>query len=214
MRLTKLGHSCVRLTKDGGTIVIDPGPLGDGAAAALAGADAILITHEHWDHVDVDAVSAALGDTPGLTLWTTPSLAAQFGPYATQVHEVHDGDSFDVAGFGIRVFGEDHAIIHKDIPVISNVCFLVDEQVFHPGDSFTVPTAPVDTLLLPVAGPWLKSGEMIDYYRAISPARGLAIHEAILNDAGLTIIDRMLGAAAQPSGTSLTRLTPGDSTDL
>lgn len=214
MRLTKLGHSCVRLAKDSGTLVIDPGPFGGGAASALEGADAVLITHEHWDHVDVDAVSAALAATPGLTVWTHPSVAALFGSYPSQVHEVHNGESFDVAGFGIRVFGAEHALIHPDIPLIGNVGFLVDDQVFHPGDSFTVPAAPVDTLLLPVSGPWLKIGEMIDYYRAVSPARGLAIHEAILNDAGLSIVDRMLGVAAQPSGTSLTRLTPGEATDL
>jgi L-ascorbate metabolism protein UlaG (beta-lactamase superfamily) len=214
MRLTKLGHSCVRLTKDTGTLVIDPGPLGGGAASALEGADAVLITHEHWDHVDVDAVSVALADSPGLTIWTHPSVAALFGSYASQIHEVHDGESFDVAGFGIRVFGDKHALIHQDVPVIGNVGFLVDDQVFHPGDSFTVPTAAVDTLLLPVSGPWLKTAEMIDYYRAVSPARGFAIHEAILNDAGLSIVDRMLGVAAQPSGTSLTRLAPGEATDL
>jgi L-ascorbate metabolism protein UlaG (beta-lactamase superfamily) len=214
MRLTKLGHSCVRLTKDGGTLVIDPGPLAQSAAEALEGANAVLITHEHWDHVDVDAVSAALRANPGLTVWTNPSVAAQFGAYQSQVHEVGHGDAFDVAGFGVRVFGEDHAIIHKDVPLIRNVGFLVDDQVFHPGDSLTIPAASVETLLLPVSGPWLKTGEMIDYYRAVAPERGYAIHEAILNDAGLTIIDRMLGLAAQPSGTPLSRLTPGDSADL
>ena len=32
MRLTKLGHSCVRLDKDGATLVIDPGGWSDPAA--------------------------------------------------------------------------------------------------------------------------------------------------------------------------------------
>ena len=46
MRFTKLGHSCVRLEKDGAVVVIDPG--GRSAAAdALAGAAAVLVTHEH-----------------------------------------------------------------------------------------------------------------------------------------------------------------------
>jgi L-ascorbate metabolism protein UlaG (beta-lactamase superfamily) len=216
MRLTKFAHSCVRLAKDGGTLVIDPGPLGGtaAAAAALEGADAVLITHEHWDHVDVDAVSAALAAKPGLTVWTNPSVAAQFGAYATQVHEVREGDSFDVAGFGVKIFGQHHARIHKDIPGIPNVAFLVDDQVFHPGDSFTVPAVEVDTLLVPASGPWMKIGEMIDFYRDVSPARGFVIHEAILNDAGLNIVDRMTALAAQPSGTTITRLSPGDAADL
>ncbi|HXO14185.1 MAG TPA: MBL fold metallo-hydrolase [Mycobacterium sp.] len=45
MRITKLGHSCVRLEKDGAVLVIDPGVWTD-AAAALAGAAAVMITHE------------------------------------------------------------------------------------------------------------------------------------------------------------------------
>jgi L-ascorbate metabolism protein UlaG (beta-lactamase superfamily) len=201
---------------------MDPGPLDGGsaaAAAALEGADAILVTHEHWDHVDVDAVSAALAAKPGLTLWTNSSVAAQFRstlPPSTggQVHAVSDGDIFDVAGFGIRVFGEDHALIHKDIPLIQNVCFLVDDAVFHPGDSLTVPAATVATLLLPVMAPWLKTGEMIDYYRAVAPERGYAIHDAMLNEAGISLTERWMGIAAQPSGTPLTRLDPGGGVDL
>ena len=50
MRLTKLGHACVRLDKDGAVLVIDPGAVSD--PGALAGANAVLITHEHFDHID------------------------------------------------------------------------------------------------------------------------------------------------------------------
>ena len=216
MRLTKLVHSCVRLEKDGRTLVIDPGPLGGAgsAAAALDGADAVLVTHEHWDHVDVDAVKAALAGNPGMTLWTNPSVAAQFGSHAGQVREVHDGSAFEAAGFEVRVFGQDHAVIHKEVPVIPNVCFLVDGTVFHPGDSFTVPAATVSALLLPVMAPWLKTGEMIDYFRAVAPERGFALHDALLNDDGLALTDRWMGIAAQPSGASVTRLAPGQAADL
>src|ERR1700733_8860144 len=55
MRITRLGHSCVRLEKDGAVLVIDPGVWSD-AATALAGAAAGMITHEHADHLDADAV--------------------------------------------------------------------------------------------------------------------------------------------------------------
>ena len=53
MRLTKLGHSCVRLDKDGATVVIDPGTFTE-AEAALAGVAAVLVTHEHPDHLDAE----------------------------------------------------------------------------------------------------------------------------------------------------------------
>jgi hypothetical protein len=118
------------------------------------------------------------------------------------------------AGFDVHVYGHDHALIHNDIPSVVNTGFLVDRELFHPGDSFTVPEEPVRTLLVPIAGPWLRAGDMIDYFRAVAPGRGYAIHDAILNDNGLGLMTRMMSLAAAPSNVPLTRLEPGTSLEL
>jgi L-ascorbate metabolism protein UlaG (beta-lactamase superfamily) len=213
MRFTKLGHSCVRLEKDGAVLVIDPGTFTD-AAAALAGASAVLVTHEHPDHLDADAIRAALQADPDLTLWANPSITAQFAEFGGRVRETRHGDALSVAGFEVHVHGRDHALIHKDIPLVVNTGFLVDGDLFHPGDSLTVPEEPVRTLLLPISAPWLKAGEMIDYFREVAPARGYAIHDAILNDNGLALVTRLMSLAAAPSGVPVARLEPGTSLDL
>jgi L-ascorbate metabolism protein UlaG (beta-lactamase superfamily) len=213
MRLTKLGHSCVRLEKDGATVVIDPGTFSD-AAAALDGTAAVLVTHEHPDHLDADAIRAALSRDPGVTLWANQSIGVQFAEFGDRVHEVKHGDALTVAGFDVHVYGVDHVPIHKDIPLVVNTGFLVDGDLFHPGDSFTIPEDPVNTLLLPISGPWLKAGDMIDYFRAVNPARGYAIHDAILNDAGLAVMTRMMSVAAAPTQAPVTRLDPGTSVGL
>jgi len=213
MRFTKLGHSCVRLEKDDAVLVIDPGTFTD-AAAALAGATAVLVTHEHPDHLDADAVRAALQANPDLTLWANPSITAQFAGFGGRVHETRHGDALSAAGFEVHVYGRDHALIHKDIPLVVNTGFLVDGELFHPGDSLTVPEEPVRTLLLPISAPWLKAGDMIDYFRDVGPARGYAIHDAILNDNGLALVTRLMSLAAAPSGAPVARLEPGTSLDL
>jgi len=213
MRFTKLGHSCVRLEKDGAVLVIDPGTFTD-AAAALAGASAVLVTHEHQDHLDADAIRAALQANPDLTLWANPSITAQFAEFGGRVHATRHGDALSVAGFEVHVYGRDHALIHKDIPLVVNTGFLVDGDLFHPGDSFTIPEEPVRTLLLPISAPWLKAGDMIDYFREVGPARGYAIHDAILNDNGLALVTRLMSLAAAPSGVPVARLEPGTSLDL
>jgi L-ascorbate metabolism protein UlaG (beta-lactamase superfamily) len=213
MRFTKLGHSCVRLEKDGAVLVIDPGMFTD-AAAALAGAAAVLVTHEHPDHLDADAIRAALQAAPDLTLWANPSIAAQFFEFGGRVHETRHGDALSAAGFEVHVYGRDHALIHRDIPLVVNTGFLIDGDLFHPGDSFTVPEEPVRTLLLPISAPWLKAGDMIDYFRQVAPARGYAIHDAILNDNGLALVTRLMSVAAAPSGVPVARLEPGTSLEL
>jgi L-ascorbate metabolism protein UlaG (beta-lactamase superfamily) len=213
VQFTKLGHSCVRLEKDGAALVIDPGTFTD-AHAALNLATAVLVTHEHPDHLDADAVREALFTGPDLTLWATPAVADQFKDFGDRVHQVRHGDALAIAGFDVHVYGEKHALIHQDIPLVENTGFMVDGSLFHPGDSFTVPEDPVETLLLPISAPWLKAGEMIDYFRAVAPVRGYAIHDAILNDAGLALMTRMMSVAAAPSGAPVTRLEPGTTLQL
>ena len=88
MRLTKLGHACVRLEKDGSVLVIDPGAFsGDDA---LTGANAVLVTHEHFDHIVPDSLRAALAADPGLRVWSTAAVAGQFPDLAARVHAVWD----------------------------------------------------------------------------------------------------------------------------
>jgi L-ascorbate metabolism protein UlaG (beta-lactamase superfamily) len=211
MQLTKLGHACVRLQKDGATLVIDPGIWS--GADVLAGANAVLVTHEHADHLDADAVRGALASDRGLQLWANSLVAGQFAHFGEQVHVVADGDSFTAAGFEVHVHGRDHAQIMPSVPVIANTGFAVDGAVFHPGDSFTVPQERVGTVLVPVSAPWLKFSEVAVYIEAVGADRGFAIHDAILSEFGLGLISNLLKAAS-PAGQPVTRLEPGTTVEL
>lgn len=212
MRLTKLVHACVRLEKDGAVLVIDPGAYS--GPDSMDGADAVLITHEHFDHMQPDTLRAALSENPGLEVWAGSSVAGQFTDLGDRVRVVAHGDEFTAAGFTVHVYGSRHALLHPEIPVVENVGFLVDGEVFHPGDALTVPEDSVGTLLLPISGPWLKLSDMIDYGRAVAPRQGYAIHEALLSPIGLGLIERFLGMAAGPTGAVFSLLEPGTTVDL
>jgi L-ascorbate metabolism protein UlaG (beta-lactamase superfamily) len=213
MRLTKLDHACVRLEKDGATLVIDPGAWS--GPDALAGAQAVLITHEHPDHLDAEAVRAALAASSDLQVWANPAITAQLAEAGgSRVHEVTHGDVFDAAGFSVHVYGREHARILPEVPVIANTGFAVDGEVFHPGDSFTVPEDHVRTLLLPVSAPWMKFAEAAAYAREVAPRRGYAIHDAILSPQGAGLITMLLGVASQDISAELSRLEPGTSVEL
>lgn len=210
MKLTKKTHACVRLEKDGRTLVIDPGVYTEDDATN--GADAILVTHEHPDHFSEDHLRAGLEANPAAELWTLRSVADQIAAaFPGRVHTVGHGDTFSAAGFDVRVYGELHAVIHPDIPRITNVGYLVDGSVFHPGDALTVPDHPVETLLLPVQAPWSKISEVIEYVREVGPRRAFDIHDALLTDLARPIYDTQIGNLG---GADHGRLAPGDSTEL
>jgi L-ascorbate metabolism protein UlaG (beta-lactamase superfamily) len=210
MRLTKKTHACIRLEKDGQTLVIDPGTFSEEDAAV--GADAILVTHEHLDHFNEDRLRAGLEANPAAGIWTLRSVAEKISAaFPGRVHTVGHGDTFTAAGFDVQVHGELHAVIHPDIPRITNVGYLVDGSVFHPGDALTVPDQPVDTLLIPVHAPWNKISEIIDYVREVKPQRAFDIHDALLTDLARPIYDSQIGSLG---GAEHGRLAPGESADL
>lgn len=210
MRLTKHAHACVTFTDGDRTLLIDPGTLTPNATELIADADAILVTHEHFDHFDESALRAELAKRPDLRVHTTAEVAAKLGEQAVTVSA---GDRIDVAGFQVSVHGERHALIHADIPQAQNVGFLVEDRVFHPGDSYAVPEAAVETLLVPTSGPWTKFGEAADFVRAVRPGRTLQIHELMLSELGRNSAAMFLGKDGL-TGVALEYLAWGESTEL
>lgn len=194
LTVTRHGHACVRIERDGRALVVDPGVWSD--HAALDGAEAVLVTHEHPDHVDVGVVAEAVRG--GLPAWAPePVLAAleTAGAPRGRLHPVADGDELQVAGAVVRVLGERHAVIHPDLPVPANVAYLVEGVVLHPGDSWTTPPAgtAVDVLLLPVGAPWLRLADAVEHVRAVAPRRVVPIHDELLSERGRTGATALLG---------------------
>ncbi|HSJ50704.1 MAG TPA: MBL fold metallo-hydrolase [Actinomycetota bacterium] len=212
MRLTKFGHACVRLENDGRTLVIDPGTLTE--PDAFDGAEAVLITHEHPDHLDGARLAAAADRSRGLAVWSTGPVVEQLDGIGAELRVVVEGDSFSAAGFEIAVIGKLHGLANPAWPRVPNVGFLVDGRLFHPGDAFTVPGVDVDTLLLPTSGPWVKAPEFVDYVSEVGPARAYSVHDGFLNEAGLAVIDRILASLDEDGGREVRRLAPRESVDL
>lgn len=207
MRITKFGHACVRIEHDGQVLVIDPGSFTE--REALDGATAVLVTHEHADHIDLEHLRAS--DAP---VFTIDAVAKQTAA-APEVHErvtvVTPGQEFD-AGLPVKAVGEWHAVIHEEMPRFYNSGYVIDvggTSVYHPGDSFTEPGRPVDVLLLPVSGPWLKLGESVDFARAVGAPRNLAVHELVSSDIGLALADGRLGAMLEQRGLGYERVPSG-----
>ncbi|MFJ6195151.1 MBL fold metallo-hydrolase [Micromonospora sp. NPDC092111] len=208
MQLTKYTHSCLRIERDGAVLVVDPG--GFSEPEALDGADAVLVTHEHPDHLDVAALTRRLEKSP-IPVYGPAALGGVLGDAAEALTPVGPGDTFTAAGVPVRAVGGRHAVIHPDIPVVENVGYLLDGTVYHPGDALFVPDGvEVETLFAPIHAPWSKFSEVVDFIRAVAPRRAYALHDALLNANGYGVLDRQYTALAR---TDYQRLEPGSRID-
>jgi L-ascorbate metabolism protein UlaG (beta-lactamase superfamily) len=210
VRLTKFTHSCVRFEDGDRSLVIDPGVFSE-LDDALDGASAVLVTHEHPDHINVDRVRAALQRDSRLRLYAPSSVTSALSEFGEQVVAVEPGGQFEAAGFGVRTFGGQHALIHPAIPTIVNIGYLVEDSVFHPGDSFTVPNAPVATLLLPTNAPWSKAAEVIDFAVAVRAPQVHQIHDSLITDVYAGMLAGHLERIAGPHGVQLRYLAAKES---
>lgn len=217
MKLTKYTHACVRLEKEGKVLVIDPGTFSE-SEEALNGAHAVLVTHEHNDHIDRPAVTAALRSNTALEVHAPAGVAAALqenNDVADRVHAVGPNSGFEVAGFNIKTFGGQHAVIHAQIPVVANIGYLVDDNVFHPGDSFVVPDGiDVKTLLVPIHAPWSKVGEVVDFVIAVRAPKAFPVHDGLLNELGRGIVEGHVTRIGARYGTSYARLAARESVEV
>jgi L-ascorbate metabolism protein UlaG (beta-lactamase superfamily) len=210
MRLTKYGHSCLLVEEGPARLLLDPGTL-SGGFEGLEGLTAVLVTHQHADHLDVQRLRGLLDRNPGARVLCDQGSAEQLAAAGAAVEVVHDGDELDVGGVAMRVSGREHAVIHPDIPVVPNVGYLLGGRLFHPGDAFTPPGQPVEVLAVPAGAPWLKVAEPIDYLRQVRPQVAVPVHELVLSEAGKAIHYRQL---EQLGGAALRVLDDGAPVEL
>jgi len=194
MRITKFTHSCVRLQSATGVLVIDPGVWSE--PEALIGADAVLVTHEHADHVDrlrLAGLGAPVYAPKGAEI---PGL---------DVRRVTAGEQLSLAGFTITPLGGQHAHVYGGAPDCANLGYLVD-GLYHPGDSLHLPRQPVETLLVPAHASWLKLAEAVDFVNAVKPQRTYPIHDGQINERGLSSVNAWF---AQETDAGYRYLAPG-----
>lgn len=211
MNLTKREHACLVVEHDAATLVIDPGTYTDPFVVdALA---AIVVTHEHADHVTREHLDRLLAHAPGaVELFAPAGVAAAHPDYHWQI--VDAGDVRTAGPFALVFSGGHHATIHRSIPIIDNVGVFVNETLYYPGDSFTVPSSDVPVLAVPASAPWLKIGEVIDYLDAVKPRHAFPTHERVNSDIGNAMANARITSAVEAHGGRVTVLQPGESLEL
>lgn len=211
MILTKREHACLVIEHDGASLVVDPGSFT--VAFASENLAAIVVTHEHADHVTPEHLDRLLAQAPAdVQLFAPAGVAAAHPHYAWII--VDAGDVRSAGPFALAFFGGRHATIHRSIPIVDNLGVFVNETLYYPGDSFTVPERPVDVLAVPSSAPWLKIGEVMDYLDAVRPRRSFPTHERVNSEEGRAMAIARIQHVTEHHGGAFLALEPGDSLEL
>lgn len=216
MKLTKFTHSCVRLENKGKVLVLDPGNFSE-VDEALDGADYLLVTHAHPDHFHGETVLPLIKANPDLIIYAPAAVVETIKDAVpdAKVTEAEAETSFELDGFSIKTFGGQHALIHPLVKTIDNFGYLINDKVYHPGDSLIVPHGlTVEHALAPIHAPWNKMSEVIDFVIALGAKKVYPIHNGLINENGHGIIENQITNFAKKYGSEYQHLDTRENIEL
>ena len=184
MKITRFGHAAVLMELSDKRILIDPGTFSSDDAFALADLAAIVVTHQHPDHIDVKRLPRLLETNPDAVLLADPQTVDMLGTGAWL--ENADGRETLLGNVIVRGVGSTHAEITPQLPRVNNVGVVVsapgEPSLFHPGDTYEYAPADVDVLALPLSAPWAKVSETIEFVLRVGPRTMFPIHDRTISD--------------------------------
>jgi len=175
VEITFVGHGTLMMTFDGKTIHIDPfSRVAD--YADLPKADVVFVTHEHGDHLDVNALEQTRTESTIVVLTERCAERVDGGVVMS------NGETQTVAGFGVEAVPA-YNVVHmrsEDMPYHPKgagngyVLTFGDTRIYIAGDTENTPEMKaledIDYAFLPMNLPYTMSPEMVaDAVKAFKP---------------------------------------------
>jgi L-ascorbate metabolism protein UlaG (beta-lactamase superfamily) len=196
MLITHLGHACLLVEMADTRVLVDPGTLADDLDGVRDLA-AVLVTHQHPDHLDPERLPGLVAANPDAVVLCDPGSVAVLRGLGVEARD-HAGAPTRVGAVTVTPFGREHALIHEEIPRITNVGVRLDAEgepsFFHPGDALDAEPGAVDVLAFPLQAPWARSRDMTAFLRRLAAPHAVPVHDGLLQERGRRLY---LGQAEQ-----------------
>lgn len=213
MKITKFGHCCLLIETKGKRILTDPGAWSD-AQNSVMDIDLILITHEHADHLHIESLEQVLALSPAAKIVTNTSVGKILSEKGIVFEVVDDGKSIDFASIAIEGFGTRHQEIFEELGQVENTGYFIDNDLFYPGDALTDPNKPVRVLAFPIAAPWMRFKDGMEYVLRIKPQICFPVHEGFVIPDRTGPTFRLPPMILESQGIQFVPLKAGDSHDF
>jgi L-ascorbate metabolism protein UlaG (beta-lactamase superfamily) len=185
MNIKKIGHCCLLIKTEHITILTDPGSF-TVEQNSVTGIDLVLITHEHADHLHTESLQEVLRNNPEAMVITNSSVGRKLDEVGIVYTAIEGRNTTTVKETLIESFDSKHEEIFEEMGQVQNTGYFIDNKLFYPGDSYCNPQKPVDVLALPVAGPWCRIKESIDYCLLVKPRIAFPVHDGMIVNGRIT----------------------------
>ena len=201
MRLTHLGHACLLVEVADARLLIDPG-IWSPDAFDQRDLTAVLVTHQHPDHVDQERLAALVAANPDAALLADPGTTHLLREQGLDAEAFEGRDEVAFGSVRVAAAGHNHALIHEEIPRIANTGMRIsapgEPTLFHPGDALDAEPGDVDVLAFPLNAPWMRSREMTAFLRRFNAPYAVPVHDALLSERGRTLYLTQAGNLGGP----------------
>ena len=206
--IQRLAHSCLLVTTDEGTTLLDPDVFSyeqppvdlDG----LGDVQRVLITHEHADHVHPAFVAWLVDRGDDVTVHGNQAVVDLLAD------EGIDAETSVPAGTSVE--DVDHEVL-PDGTTVPNRSWTLGDVFTHPGDSYQ-PERSAPVLALPLLTPWGSATASVAFAKRLGVSVAVPVHDFYLTGQGRGFVARIVQQPLADAGIELLALDWGESATL